>query len=236
MEIGTVINVGQNALDPMEQGQKYTFIADETSYYGISVEGGYVGIIAPNGSVNWTTYYETKLNLGYSYTFMVRGEGVESVPAAPSEGAAKKIKINIEAVAYDLVLNEGTNTVTMKPAKEYDISFGEYFQRDENGEYAQKTEQKLDSNGKPILDDNKEPVYVPVYDENGNYIPNYMTSDDPAKANYNSLRIEGDGENGVWYTYAQKNQTGYKVRLDYYEYFQYVNGFKPVFYPRKRTI
>ena len=174
MEIGTVINVGQNALDPMEQGQKYTFIADETSYYGISVEGGYVGIIAPNGSVNWTTYYETKLNLGYSYTFMVRGEGVESVPAAPSEGAAKKIKINIEAVAYDLVLNEGTNTVTMKPAKEYDISFGEYFQRDENGEYAQKTEQKLDSNGKPILDDNKEPVYVPVYDENGN--PVYLTA------------------------------------------------------------
>ncbi len=71
-----------------------------------------------------------------------------------------------------------------------------------------------------------------VRDENGDYIPNYMTSDDPAKAGYASIRIEGDngGENGdAWYVYAVKNQTGYKMRVDYYEYFRYVNGFDPVF-------
>lgn len=69
-------------------------------------------------------------------------------------------------------------------------------------------------------------------DENGEYVHNYMTSDDAQKAGYTSLRIEGDngGEDGKsWYVYALKNQTGYKMRLDYYEYFIYKNGFEPSF-------
>ena len=72
-----------------------------------------------------------------------------------------------------------------------------------------------------------------AYDENGNYIPNYITSDDPNRADYRSQRIAGDngGEDGnTWYVYAQKNQAGYKIRVDYYEYFIYKNGFEPVFY------
>ncbi len=66
---------------------------------------------------------------------------------------------------------------------------------------------------------------APKLDENGRYIPNYLTSDDPQKGGYTSSRIKGDGENGVWYTYAQKNQTGYRVRVHYKEYFKYLNGF-----------
>lgn len=69
-------------------------------------------------------------------------------------------------------------------------------------------------------------------DENGQYIPNYLTSDNPAKAEYSSLRIKGDdgGEDGnSWYVYAFKNQSGYKVRVDYYEYFRYRNGVAPSF-------
>ena len=47
---------------------------------------------------------------------------------------------------------------------------------------------------------------------------------------YHSLRIAGDtGENGEWYVYGVKNQSGYKARVDYYEYFIYKNGFKPMF-------
>ena len=72
-----------------------------------------------------------------------------------------------------------------------------------------------------------------VYDENGKYIPNYITSENKAQANYRSLRIEGDngGEDGnTWYVYAQKNQSGYKVRVDYFEYFRYKNGVEPEFY------
>ncbi len=71
-----------------------------------------------------------------------------------------------------------------------------------------------------------------LYDENGNYIPNYMTSDNPERNGYTSIRVEGDngGDDGnTWYVYAIKNQSGYKVRVDYHEYFVYTNGFEPVF-------
>lgn len=71
-----------------------------------------------------------------------------------------------------------------------------------------------------------------VLDENGQYIPNYITDANPEKAGYTSLRIEGDngGEDGnTWYVYAFKNQSGYKVRVDYYEYFRYKNGVAPSF-------
>ncbi len=69
-----------------------------------------------------------------------------------------------------------------------------------------------------------------VLDENGNYIPNYLSSDNPEKAGYTSrMRIAGDGENGVYYTYAQKNQTGYRCRVQYSKYFFYRNHFEPSF-------
>ena len=70
---------------------------------------------------------------------------------------------------------------------------------------------------------------MPLLDENGQYIANYLTSGDPQKAGYTSLRIAGDGENGVWYTYAQKNQTGYRCRVDYDEYYYYKNGYHASF-------
>ena len=69
-------------------------------------------------------------------------------------------------------------------------------------------------------------------DENGNYIPNYITSTNAEQSNYTSLRIDGDngGEDGsTWFVYGQRNQSGYKVRVDYYEYFKYKNGFEPAF-------
>ena len=77
-----------------------------------------------------------------------------------------------------------------------------------------------------LKDESQGTTGEPKLDENGNYVANYLTSDDPAKAGYTSTRIAGDdGADGQWYTYAQKNQTGYRVRLDYSEYFYYQNGF-----------
>lgn len=72
-----------------------------------------------------------------------------------------------------------------------------------------------------------------VYDENGQYIPNYLTSDQKEKAGYRSLRLANDngGEDGnTWFVYAVRNQSGVKVRVNYYEYFRFKNGFDPVFY------
>ncbi len=73
------------------------------------------------------------------------------------------------------------------------------------------------------------------HDENGNpiYVPNYKTGS-ATYGKYDSLRIPGDdgtaGETGdKWYVYAAKNQTGYRVRVLYSEYYEYVNGVAPSF-------
>ena len=73
---------------------------------------------------------------------------------------------------------------------------------------------------------------TPALDENGEPIPNYLTSPEKDKAGYDSLRVSWDngGEDGnTWLVYAQKNQSGYRVRVDYYEYFRYVYGQEPCF-------
>ena len=72
------------------------------------------------------------------------------------------------------------------------------------------------------------------HDEDGNpvYVAAYKLSENEHSAKYDSLKIEGDngGEDGQsWYVYAIKNQTGYKVRVLYSEYFKYLNGFEPTF-------
>ena len=71
------------------------------------------------------------------------------------------------------------------------------------------------------------------HDENGNpiYVNNYKTGS-KTYGKYDSLRIPGDdgtaGKDGdEWYVYAVKNQSGFKVRVLYSEYYQYINGFAP---------
>ena len=73
---------------------------------------------------------------------------------------------------------------------------------------------------------------APLLDENGELIPNYLTTQDRNRAGYRSLRVSWDqgGEDGnTWLVYAQKNQSGYRVRVDYYEYFRYMRGHEPLF-------
>ena len=71
------------------------------------------------------------------------------------------------------------------------------------------------------------------HDENGNpiYVNNYKTGG-KNYGKYDSIRIPGDdgtaGEDGdEWYVYAIKNQTGYRVRVLYSAYYEYINGFQP---------
>lgn len=71
-----------------------------------------------------------------------------------------------------------------------------------------------------------------AYDENGKHVPNYIVTSNPQQADYTGKRVAGDdggADGNSWYVYAQKNQSGYKARVDYYEFFRYRNGFEPVF-------
>ncbi len=88
-----------------------------------------------------------------------------------------------------------------------------------------------------------------VYDENGNFIPAYLASTNEHISNYYSSRLSGDDGtyvyktvtlkngkivkdssgalaytevNNTWYRYATNNQSGYKVRVLYYEYYKFL--------------
>lgn len=66
-----------------------------------------------------------------------------------------------------------------------------------------------------------------VYDSDGNIIPVYASHavGEPSTDNYNSIRIEGDGENGVEYEYARVTDTGYELRINYYEYYIFYHSY-----------
>ena len=73
---------------------------------------------------------------------------------------------------------------------------------------------------------------APELDAEGNLIPNYLTAADKNRAGYDSLRVSwdnGGADGSEWLVYAQKNQSGYRVRVDYYEYFRYIYGQEPCF-------
>lgn len=83
----------------------------------------------------------------------------------------------------------------------------------------------------------KERLGEAVLDENGNFKPIYRTG---SIDDYTSLRIEGDPAKDLpegtditevkdRYSYAKKNQSGYSVRVCYYDYYVYLHGFEPCF-------
>ena len=73
---------------------------------------------------------------------------------------------------------------------------------------------KCDSKGAPILDDN------------GNFIPVYSTRKEIQGSPYNSQRIEGDDGS---YVYSIAKSGAVQCRVDYYNYYQYLNGHEPVY-------
>lgn len=64
-------------------------------------------------------------------------------------------------------------------------------------------------------------------DSKGNVIPDYKTHSvgQPSNDNYDSLRIAGDGENGIEYEYARPIDSGYEVRVNYYEYYVFYHSY-----------
>lgn len=71
-----------------------------------------------------------------------------------------------------------------------------------------------------------------VLDDDGNFIPIYLTGSASSYTAYTSLRIDGDPgiddpDSSEAYRYYSRVQGGYTVRVLYYEYYVYTNGFEP---------
>jgi oligopeptide transport system permease protein len=83
-----------------------------------------------------------------------------------------------------------------------------------------------------LTDESQYTTGAPLLDDGGNYIPNYLTTENyksvqaSVDRNYDSKRIDTD--DGT-YIYAVKVQGGVKVRVNYYEYYSYINGHEPSF-------
>ena len=82
-----------------------------------------------------------------------------------------------------------------------------------------------------LQNEKKESTGQPLLDDNGNFQHNYKTSTNPNYGKYTStMRLANDtAEDGKWFVYGIKNQTGYKARVLYSEYYEYQNGHEAKF-------
>ena len=221
----------------------FAIITPFVSPYTVQFRDGYYKSVLPKNTLFenagfWDGARKEKVSeIGYHYYNAIGQEtGVPVVKKVYDDYTdANGVKYyNLRVDSYALVgfayvnLSDAEYNALMAYQNENDIQVIYPLQKTHNAQYMmgngganfwyQLKDESVNTNGDPVLD------------ENGNLIPNYLTSDNPNKANYNSKRIAGDdGADGQWYTYAQKNQTGYRVRVHYLEYFRYVNGYEPTF-------
>ena len=66
-----------------------------------------------------------------------------------------------------------------------------------------------------------------VKDEEGNFIPAYSTNKEIEGRPYNSLRIAGDDGS---YIYSARKSGAVQCRINYFNYYTYVNGHEPMYY------
>lgn len=67
---------------------------------------------------------------------------------------------------------------------------------------------------------------TPDYDKDGNFVPAYSTNSAIEGRPYNSIRIPGDDGS---YIYSAKKSGAVQCRINYYNYYQYLNGHEPMY-------
>ncbi|MBO4289589.1 MAG: ABC transporter permease [Lachnospiraceae bacterium] len=148
-----------------------------------------------NGIDYYRLYVDTYDKVGFAYVDMTEQQYLD-LQAYQNEN-------NIQVI-YPLPANYKTNYVAVTSGANL------WYELKDSGPNTQGESAYHEEDGTPI------------------YVPAYHTSKNEHRAKYDSLRIAGDdgGENGTeWYTYAVKNQSGYRMRVLYSEYYRYSYGF-----------
>ena len=221
----------------------FAVIVPFVSNYTVAFRDGYYKTVLPKCSWFAGTGFwdggrnEKQSEAGYQYLNAIGQESGDSVIMSVKESfqdSTGAVYYNLRVDTYNMV---GYVYVNLSEAEYKDLMA----YQDENGiqviyplAATQNKHFVLGNDGAnfwyKLQDEAQGSAGAAVLDENGNYIANYLSSDNPEKAGYTSrMRIAGDGENGVYYTYAQKNQTGYRCRVQYSKYFFYRNHFEPSF-------
>lgn len=118
-------------------------------------------------------------------------------------------------IFYPMTANHGTNYIMGNSGANLWYKLADEY--DENGAY---------------LGPQKETGGAALYDADGNYQPNYITTQNAESLgvknvkSYDGSRIDGDDGS---YVYALTVQGGYKVRVNYFNYYTFINGHEPCF-------
>ncbi len=228
----------------------FALIAPLASNYSIAYNDGYYRNVLPKVSAHadsgfWdgTKRYESNLAT-YQYNHAMGVEsgrlavkdfyGTKVVESSGSSSVLYSYRLDTyNAVGYEFVTltrdqldalqeyQNKTNIQVMYPM--LDTSTRNqvmYNTTDANYWYKTVIDVKSPNNGQAVLD------------EKGNYIPLYLTGSATVYNLYNSLRIKGDPgledpTSADSYLYYRVVQGGYRVRVIYYEYYTYLNGFEP---------
>ena len=219
----------------------YAFIVPFVSNYDVTFRDGYYKMVLPKSntfaSLGWDGCGEqTEAQAGYDYYNSIGQEygtsSVKEVRERYEENGALFYKLYVDSyekvgfVYADLSKDEylalqeyqnQTNIQVMYPIPaNYKTSFIAV-SSGANLWYELADDKPTTSGASKYHEDDGTPIYV----------ANYLTNKNPTRAKYESIKIPGDngGEDGEhWYVYAVKNQTGYRVRVLYKEYYNYKNG------------
>ena len=223
----------------------YAFIVPFVSDYDVNFRDGYYKMVLPKSktfaSLGWDGCGEqTETQAGYDYYNSIGQEygtsAVKEVRDSYEENGSSFYKLYVDSyekvgfVYADLskdeyfALQDYQNQTGIQVMYPIPANYKTNFIAISSGAnlwYELADDKPTTSGASKYHEDDGTPIYVAAY----------LTNKNPNRAKYDSLKIAGDngGEDGQhWYVYAVKNQTGYRVRVLYKEYYNYKNGFYAV--------
>lgn len=221
----------------------YAMIVPLVSHYKVSDRDGYYKFLRPRSKVfSWLGWdgcmNQQESQAGYDYYGAI---GFEYGTSAIREVRGSEVDPNTGNTIYQLYIDSYEVvgfTYADLVQEEYDAL--KKYQNDTGIQviYPMPANYKTDfvavSNGANLwyeLADESETTSGEAKDHDAEgrpiYVANYLKKKNINYGQYDSLRINaaGDGDNGQYYVYAVKNQTGYHVRVLYKEYYNYLHGY-----------
>ncbi|MBP5462684.1 MAG: ABC transporter permease [Lachnospiraceae bacterium] len=221
----------------------YAFIVPMASHYTIDDRDGYYKMLRPRSKLfSWLGWdgcmKQQESQAGYDYYGSI---GFEYGQSAIRSVQGKEIDANTGNPIYQVYVDSyevvGFTYVDLvkeeyEALKEYQSKTGIQVVYPMPANY--KTDFVAVTNGANLWymladESDKTSGEARDHDEEGRpiYVANYLKKSNKTYGQYDSIRlnIPGDGDDGQYYVYAVKNQTGYHLRVLYKEYYRYVHGY-----------
>ena len=221
----------------------FAFIVPFFSHYTVNFRDGYYKMVLPKSSMfsflgwdgcSWQTVGQAGYDVYSAIDFESSGTVIRKEKTGYVSDAVNKqyrlyldsyekvgfVYIDLDSDEYFLLQDyqNKTGVQIMYPIPEnWNVQY-QSISNSANYWYKLENESKVTTGTSKYHDENGKPVFV----------DNYIRTSNSNYAQYQSLRISSDngGEDGnQWLIYARRNQTGYRVRVLYKNYYKYKNGY-----------